>query len=66
MRRRQIYAAQTAAREASGAQTAAAAVEIPPIPAATAHEPVRRPGHCAKCGQHIGRGLPLHERRCQG
>lgn len=21
-------------------------------------------GHCAKCGQHIGRGVKLHEKRC--
>lgn len=23
-------------------------------------------GHCAKCGLHIGRGVKLHEKRCEG
>lgn len=75
MRRRQVYAAQAAAVR-NPVQTVAAALEMPPIPAPTlaptlamtnpAAAQARKPGHCVKCGQHIGRGLPFHERRCQG
>lgn len=68
MRRRQVYAAQAAAAARNPVQTAAAALEMPPIPAPTnpAAAQARKPGYCVKCGQHIGRGLPFHERRCQG
>lgn len=27
---------------------------------------VAEKGHCRKCGQHVGRGVGLHEMRCAG
>lgn len=54
MRRRQIYAAQSAATNA----------QVPPPVEVRAPEPVRKIGECPKCHKIIGRGLHFHMKAC--
>jgi hypothetical protein len=44
---------------------AAYAVRASEKPEAPPAKPLPK-GACAKCGKHIGRGVALHSKRCQG